>query len=224
MTGSAAIDAAIIVPVSHHTGTATVAVNYGLAPEHPFPEGLNDALTVYRELLKEYSAGSIAVYGSSSGASLAVSLLLKAREEGLELPAVLGLISPWSDLGKTGDSYYSLEGISPVLDYELTLEHSAKVYAGEHDMENPLISPVYADYRSDFPPTLIQAGTRDLFLSNCVRLHRAMLNGGAEANISLWDGMWHSFQLIPGLPESDQALREMAGFLLGELQAKETAH
>jgi monoterpene epsilon-lactone hydrolase len=217
VSGSAALDSSIIVPVSHHTGMQTIAVNYRLAPEHPFPNGLNDALAVYRALLKEYAPGSIAVFGSSAGASLAVSMVLKARAEGLDLPAALGLMSPWSDLGKTGDSYYALEGIAPVLDYELTLEHPAKAYAGSRDMKTPLISPVYADYSSDFPPALIQAGTRDLFLSNCARLQRAMLAGGADAGMSLWEGMWHSFQLIPGLPESEQALVEMADFLASKM-------
>jgi acetyl esterase/lipase len=188
-------------------------VDYGLAPERPFPEGLNDALAVYRAVLDDYSPGAISVFGSSAGGALAVAMLLEAHREGLPMPAALGLVSPWSDLAENGDSYLTLKSKDPVIDYELTLAYAAQLYAGKNDPRDPLISPVNADFPEDFPPTLIQGGTRDLFLSNCVRLHRKMKMGGVQAGLSLWDGMWHAFQITPGLPEANEALSELARFL-----------
>jgi len=217
VVGSAQIDSVIIAPLAHLTGLKIIAVNYRLAPEHPFPAALEDVVSVYRALLNEYQATDIAVSGTSSGATLAVALVLQARAEGLPLPAALGLLSPWAELAKTGDSYYTLEGIAPVLDYEKTLQKAALAYLGGADTKNPLISPVYADYSNGFPPTLIQTGTRDLFLSNCARLQRKMVADGVAVEMSLWEGMWHSFQMSPNLPEADEALRELAGFLSASL-------
>lgn len=87
------------------------------------------------------------------------------------------------------------------MDYEKTLQKAAQAYLADADIRNPLISPVYADYSNDFPCTLIQVGTRDLFLSNCARLQRRMVAGGVTVEMSLWEGMWHSFQVTPDLPE-----------------------
>ncbi len=218
VVGSAQIDSVIIAPLAHLTGLKVVAVNYRLAPEHPFPAALEDVVSVYRALLNEYQAADIAVSGTSSGATLAVGLVLSARAEGLPLPAALGLLSPWADIAKTGDSYFTLEGIAPVLDYEKTLHKAAQAYLAGADTKNPLISPVYADYSDGFPPTLIQTGTRDLFLSNCARLQRKMVADGVAVEMSLWEGMWHSFQMSPDLPEAHAALRELAEFLSASLE------
>ena len=219
VVGSPRVESAIIVPVAHFSGLKVVSVRYSLAPEYPFPKGLDYVLSVYRELLKEYSPDNIAIIGSSAGGGLALAAVLKARNERLPMPAALGLLSPWVDITKTGDSYYTLEGIAPVLDYELTLRKAAEVYAGNHDMRHPLISPVYADYEGGFPPTFIQIGTRDLLLSNCARLQRKMISADVKVKISLWDGMWHAFQMNPSLPEAKDALRELSDYLSSKLDA-----
>lgn len=218
VVGAPQIDSVIIAPFAHMTGVKVIAVNYRLAPEHPFPAALEDVVSVYRALLKDYLAANIAVTGSSAGASLALALVLQARAEGLPLPASLGLLSPWSEIAKIGDSYFTLEGFEPVLHYEKNLEKAAKAYSAGADMTDPLISPVYADYSNGFPRTLIQVGTRDLFLSNCARLQRKMVSEGVTVEMSLWEGMWHAFQLIPDLPEADEALRELAGFVSAALK------
>ena len=218
VVGTAQVDAVIAAPLAHMTGMQVIATNYRLAPEHPYPAALEDVVSVYRDLLNEYEGSDIVITGSSAGASLALALVLRARAEGLSLPAALGLLSPWSELAKIGDSYYTLEGIAPVLDYEKTLQKAAKAYLAGADMSNPLISPVHADYSNGFPPTLIQVGTRDLFLSNCARLQRRMVTDGVAVKMSLWEGMWHSFQMNPNLPEANDALRELAGFLSNSLE------
>ena len=118
-----------------------------------------------------------------------------------------------SELSETGDSYLTLKGHDPVIDYRFTLEYAAQLYAGDNKPADPRISPVYADFPDKFPPTLIQTGTRDLFLSNCVRLHRKMKQDSVLASLSVFEGMWHAFQVTPGLPEGREALLELAGFL-----------
>ncbi len=213
VVGSPRTAAGIVVPMTCAMQVPCIVIDYGLAPERPFPQGLNDALAVYRTLLGTYPADAITVYGSSAGGAMAVSLLLEAQREGLAMPAALGLISPWSELSEVGDSYRILKGHDPVIDYRLTLEYAAQLYAGDHDPTDPRISPVYADFPDGFPPTLIQTGTRDLFLSNCVRLHRKMKQDDVQASLSAFEGMWHAFQITPGLPEGREALLELAGFL-----------
>ncbi len=213
VVGAPQVDSVLIAPIAHMTGLKVIAVNYRLAPEHPYPAALEDVVSVYRALLNEYEAADIVVTGTSAGASLALALVLQARAEGLPLPAGLGLLSPWSELAKIGESYYTLAGIAPILDYEKTLQKAANAYLAGADIKNPLISPVYADYSNGFPRTLIQVGTRDLFLSNCARLQRKMVADGVSVEMSLWEGMWHSFQMSPDLPEAHEALRELAGFV-----------
>jgi len=200
-------------PLAVKTGLKVYAIDYRLAPEHPFPAGLKDVLTVYEELLKRFGAENIVVFGDSAGGGLSLALMLKAEQDKIPLPAALVLYSPWSDITKTGDTYMTLEGISPLLDYEKNLRSSAEVYAGKHDMKEPLISPVYARYMSHFPPTLIQVGTRDLFLSNCVRLYRNMKGAKVNVELSAWEGMWHVFEAVPGLPEAEEAVQEAAEFM-----------
>jgi acetyl esterase/lipase len=135
------------------------------------------------------------------------------------MPAAAALLSPWADITKTGDTYHTLRGIDPVLYYDLNLRNSAKAYAGKHNMKDPLVSPVYADYSPGFPPTLIQVGTREIFLSNCARLQRKMLDAGVDVQLTLWEGMWHVFQYLPPLSkESREAYIELSKFFHSTLK------
>lgn len=189
------------------------SIEYRLAPEHPFPAGVNDCTAVYRVLESRRQAGKIVVFGGSAGGGLALAMLLQAKRKGLPMPKALGLFSPWSDLSRTGDSYYANEGRDPVLNWEANLEYFASAYAGDANRNNPLLSPIHGKY-DGFPPTLIITGTRDLFLSNCVRLSRRMRLAGVDAELRVWEAMFHGFDLMPDLPEGRQARREMAKFLI----------
>lgn len=213
VVGSARADSVVTAPLCLATHCTVYSVDYPLAPEQPYPAALDQGLLAYQALLEKHPPEDIAITGSSSGASLATAIVLRAMENGLPAPVALGLLSPWADLSEVGDSYQTLANADPMITYELTLAHAAKVYACEHSTKLPTISPVYASYPSGFPPTLIQTGTRDLFLSNCVRLHRQMRRGGVAAQLSAWEGMWHSFQMIPGLPEGEEAVAELAAFI-----------
>jgi acetyl esterase/lipase len=191
------------------------AIRYRPAPEHPFPAALDDCLAVYEKLVHSFGPQHVVVFGGSAGGNLALSMLLKANSEGLPMPAALGLSSPATDLTRTGDSCFANQGRDPVLQWDGLMEYFVPAYAQGFDLRIPLLSPVHADYWPGFPPTLITTGTRDLFLSNCVRLSRVMRQAGVNVELRVWEGMFHGFELIPNLPEGEEARREMAMFLLG---------
>ena len=126
---------------------------------------------------------------------------------------------PWTDLTKTGDSYYTNEGVDRLLvTYDGLLEGAARLYAGDHDLKDPLISPIYGDFHG-FPPTFLVTGTRDLFLSCTVRAHTALRAAGAVADILVFEGVSHGdYATEADSPESKQTYAELNAFLLQHLQ------
>ncbi len=143
-----------------------------------------------------------------------LAMVLKAEEEHLAMPGAIAGISPGSvDFTTQGDSGITLEGKDPVLTAE-AVPAFGRAYAGGTDLRHPLISPVYAKYSKKFPPTIIQTGTRDIFLSGCARLYRVMKDGGVEVELSVWEGMWHGFHIFPSTtyPEAKAAFQELVQF------------
>lgn len=184
-------------------GYKVVSVDYRMAPDHPYPAAMDDAMAVYHELLKQYPAEKIGVFGTSTGGGMTLALVLRAKAEGLPLPGAIAPGTPWSDLTKTGDSYYTNEYIDNMLvAYDGFLKGAAEIYANGHDMKDPMLSPVYGDL-SGFPPTLLTSGTRDLFLSNTVRVHQKMREAGVDADLVVIEGISHAiyYVLPPDAPE-----------------------
>lgn len=179
-------------------GFKVVAVDYRMPPLHPFPAAVDDGVAVYQALLEDYEASDIAIFGASAGGGLTASVCLAARDAGLPLPASVILNTPWSDLDKLGDSYFTNDGVDPVLSsYDGRLGQMATIYADGESFKHPLISPVYADYSKGFPPSLLVTGTRDLLLSCTVRLHRVLREANLESELHVFEAMWHGFMTVP---------------------------
>jgi len=200
--GEAGITEAILI--AHRIKIPVLSVDYRMPPDHPFPAALDDAMTVYEQVLKDYPDHTIFLGGTSAGGGLSMATILKLKEKGIKLPDGLLAGTPWTDLTKTGDSYYIMDGIDRLLVcYEGILEESAKLYANGRDLKKPLISPIYGDL-SGFPPTMLVSGTRDLFLSNTVRAHRKLRNSGVETDLVVIEGLSHGDYLFAA--ESQESL------------------
>lgn len=192
-------------------GYRVVSVDYRMPPDDPFPAAVEDGVAVYRALLESHAPSRIAIFGTSAGGGLTASVIVAARDAGLPLPGAAIMHTPWSDLSKTGDSYYTLEGVDPVLStYDGSLAQGALLYAGDAGLKHPLVSPVYADFTQGFPPSLLSTGTRDLLLSCTVRLHRALRIAGVPAELHVFDAMWHGAANMPDMRDLD---REVLAFL-----------
>lgn len=207
-------------PVAAFTGLRVIAIDYTNPPKAKWQEVTNQVLIVIKELIKQgYTMEDIAIYGDSAGGGLAAGSVLKLRDAGLGIPAAVVLWSPWADITETGDSYQTLKDADPNFIYEKILGPSANAYADQKDQKHPYVSPVYGDFTKGFPPTLIQGGTREIFLSNFVRLYQVLDTSGQTVKLDLYEGMPHVFQLkLPESPESLTALKKMDTFLVKYLK------
>jgi len=190
-------------------GVETWAVDYRMPPDHPYPAGLDDCVAVYRALIEDLSPAQIIVGGGSAGGNLAAATILRARDEGLPLPAAAVLVTPQLDLTESGDSFNTNLGVDTVLTRRLT--ESSLLYADGHDLGDPYLSPLFGDFTKGFCPTFIQAGTRDLFLSNAARLHRSLRRAGVPAELHVFEAMPHGG--FGGSPEDDDLAAEWRRFV-----------
>jgi len=197
------------------TGMRVISVEYRLAPQYPFPAAVDDAVAVYKQLLKQYAPKKIGIYGTSAGAVLTAQMAAESRRLGLPLPAVLGFFSGYVDLSRYGDSrfLYGTNGFTNFSSMIPALKGLGMVpYVGDHDRRDPVLSPIYADLKG-FPPTLCMTSTRDHCLSGTVDFHRALLRAGVDARLMVFDAMPHAFWYLFDLPESREALEAQASFL-----------
>ncbi len=211
---SADMTLASMLPLAETSGLRIIAIDYTLAPHKKFNQIIDEVIQFYKALLREYNAKDIAFYGDSAGGGLAAGSILKMRYLGLELPSCLVLWSPWTDIDKIGDTYFTLADNDPSLIYENFLENAALAYAPENEFKNPYVSPVYGDFTKGFPPTLIQVGGKEIFLSNAIRMYRALDNSNIVTKLDVYDGMWHVWQGHYLLPESKKAVENTKKFML----------
>lgn len=182
--------------------------DYRMAPDHPHPAPLDDCLAVYRALLDERPAERIVVAGASAGGNLAAALCVRAREEGLPQPAALVLQTPEVDLTESGDTFRTNLGVDSVLTPLMPVN---VLHAAGHDLAHPHLSPLFADLEG-FPPTILTTGTRDLFLSNTVRMHRALRRANVEAELHVLEAGPHTGFM--GLaPEDAEIVAEVRRFI-----------
>jgi epsilon-lactone hydrolase len=190
-----------------------ISVEYRMPPEAYFPAALDDGITVWKAALKSMDARNMAVFGTSAGGALTLEMVLKAKELGLPVPGAIAPGTPMSDVTKVGDTFYT----NAMLDNVLVspngfCDDGAKVYANGHDMKDPLLSPVYGDMKG-FPPTILTSGTRDLLLSNTVRVHRKLRQAGVEATLQVYEGMSHAHYIRDDTaPETREVFEEIARF------------
>lgn len=215
--GEACLTEALLI--AKKTKIKVLSIDYRMPPSHPFPAGLDDVVEVYRHLLKERSASSIALGGSSAGGGLALASIMQFQQHGLELPKAVFAGTPWTDLSKNGDSYFINEGLDrSLVSYEGILAEMAKLYAGENDLKHPLISPIYGDFEG-FPPVFLISGSRDLFLSCTIRAHCKLRSAGSIADLIVLEGLSHGdYVLLVDSPESALFHTELNAFLAKHLQ------
>jgi epsilon-lactone hydrolase len=189
----------------------TLSVDYRTPPADPFPAALEDGFTVYRELLTGAAGRPIVIGGSSAGGNLAAAVTLLARERELPPPAAVVLLTPEVDLTEAGDTFRTNE----LLDVNLKagMPECNALYAAGHPLTDPYVSPLFADFTRGFPPTFIQSGTRDLFLSNSVLLHRKLRRAGIEAELHVWEAMPHSGFGFGAAPENAEISEEVRRFI-----------
>jgi acetyl esterase/lipase len=169
-----------------------ISVDYRMPPDFPFPAALDDAVAVYREMLKTTKGTNIGIFGTSAGGSLTLTTLLRAKMEGLPMPGAIAPGTPTVDLSKTGDTLFTNAMVDNVLGtQDGFIRATALLYANGRDLKDPLLSPIYGDVHG-FPPTILTSGTRDLYLSNTVRMHRKLRAAGVEAVLQVWEGQSHA--------------------------------
>lgn len=202
------------VPMAHDAQLRVISVEYTLAPKKRWQGIVEEVFQVIKTLMDDgYKPEDIAVAGLSAGGGLAAGIVFKLRDEGYPDPGAIILGSPWSDITDTGDTYHTLKDEEPCYLYDKILKPCADAYADPEDQMHPYISPVYGDFSKGFPPTLIQGGTKEIFLSNFVRLYQAIEDGGGYAKLDLYEGMWHVFQKSPYIPEAIASRAKVKKFL-----------
>ncbi len=190
-----------------------LSVDYRRPPDAPYPAALDDGITAWKWALKSTDAKNMAIFGTSAGGALTLSMVLRAKQEGLALPAAIAPGTPMSDLTGTGDSFATNYMVDNVLvGSDGRCDKMAQLYANGHDLKDPLLSPVYGDMHG-FPPTILTTGTRDLLLSNTVRVHRKLRQAGVVAELHVYEGQSHAqYMRDPNAPETKEAFEEIAAF------------
>ena len=202
------------IPMANLTGIKVISVLYRMAPEHPFPAAVDDAIAVYRELLKSYKPDHIAIYGTSAGAILTAEVTVRMKQLKLPMPAATGIFSGSGDMSQPGDSmnFFTLNGLSGPLSPSTSSVPLLSEYVGSTDRKDPVLSPVFADLHG-FPPTLFITSGRDLLLSGTTILHRAYRRAGVDAELVVFEALPHAFWNNPELPEAKEADAMMAYFM-----------
>ncbi len=215
--GHSGIEDAILIA---SRGFRVLSVDYRMAPDFPYPAAIDDAEIVWRHLIRKIHSKRLGICGTSTGGAITLALIHRCKKKKIALPAAIWAGTPWSDLSKTGDSYFTNEFVDQgLVSYDGILGAAAECYAAGHDMRDPELSPVYGDF-AGFPPTILTTGTRDLFLSNTVRVHRKLRDAGVKTDLTLIEAHSHGqYIALPDSPESHQVYGDVVAFFNRTLAA-----
>ena len=210
-TGSCLYARTLTTKLAMSTSMDVLSFDYRLAPEHPYPAALEDAMKAWNYLMQfGYGARDVIIAGDSAGGNLALTLVHKLKEEGRILPRGLVLMSPWTDLTSSGKSHEPRKDMDPVLHKEY-LEQMIRNYAEGQELDSPLISPLLGDF-TDFPSTYIQVGDNEVLLNDATMLHKKMVKANVPVQIDVFKGMWHVFQMSP-FKTAYEAMEKNAEFI-----------
>ena len=198
------------IMTARKTGMRVWSVDYRMPPDDPYPAAVDDCLAAYRALLEDRSPEEVVVGGVSAGGNLAAALVLRARDEGVPVPAAVIMLTPVVDFTRSGDTTRTNLGVDTVLTRDD--RGAALLYAGGHDLREPYLSPLFGDLAKGFPPTLLASGTRDILLSDTVRMHRALRAAGIEAELHVLEAAPHGF-FRGATPEDRELNREVRRFI-----------
>ncbi|MGH9171167.1 MAG: alpha/beta hydrolase [Acidimicrobiales bacterium] len=212
--GSIASHRKLAAHISAACRSTGLIIDYRLAPEHPFPAGLDDAMTAYHWLLERgIKSKDIVVAGDSAGGGLALALALNLRDQGMELPGALVCLSPWTDLASTGDSIETNRSLDVFIEPGESEAVAWYLGDGGADVKDPLVSPLYADY-SGMPRLLIQVGSHEVLLDDSTRVAEKAKAAGVDVTIEVWPEMQHVFQMVVGtIPEAGEAVAQIGTWL-----------
>ncbi|MFN4122473.1 MAG: alpha/beta hydrolase [Flavobacteriales bacterium] len=202
----------LISAISLESGIEVFAIDYRLAPEHPFPNGLDDCVRAFQIIRDKHPEARIFIGGDSAGGGLTFSTALKLKQLGEKMPDKLFAFSPWADLRITADSFTEKAKSDPLIDGSSAKKWAERYLHGE-SAENPLASPVLGDFK-DFPPCLIHVGEDEVLLDDSLLLVDRLKSYGIEVHFKQWEGMMHVFQImVPMLDEAKQSLKDLKAFL-----------
>jgi len=211
--GSIGTHSRLAADLSRTAAARLLLLDYRLAPEHPFPAALDDAMCAYRWLLdKQVQPRQVAIVGDSAGGGLTAATLLALRDEGQPLPAAGVCLSPWLDLTLSGGSMDAKAAADPMVQ-RAPLKRMADAYVGGGDVRAPLASPLFGDL-AGLPPLLVQVGTAETLLDDSTRFAERVREAGGDVTLEVWDEMvhvWHAFAFV--LPEGREAIDKIAAFL-----------
>ena len=210
-TGSSIYARTLTSKLAASTSMDVLCFDYRLAPEHPYPAATEDAMKVWNHLmLLGYGARDVILTGDSAGGNLALSLVLKLKEQRRLLPRGLVLMSPWTDLTSSGKSFQTRAEVDPVLD-SAYIDRMVEAYAVGQDLKDPYVSPLFGSFEG-FPPTYIQVGENEILLSDSKRLHQAFVEANVSVKMDIYKGMWHVFQMSP-VKAAKEAMDKNAEFI-----------
>lgn len=214
--GSPTSHVGMVARLAKRAGAVAILPDYRLAPEHPYPAAVDDCVAVYRALLEEIDPTTLAIAGDSAGGGAALATLCRLRDAGDPLPAASYLLSPWTDLTASGNSMTAKADADPML-RETFLREAAGLYAAATPLDDPGLSPIFADL-TGLPPTLIQTGTDEILLDDTTRLAERLEAAGVDVTVEVADDLWHVYPAFAGfMPEATAALVRAGTFLRSRL-------